>query len=171
MQGVVQVSLLELSQQANFWGLIEAFGFIHDRSHYARCVERQQAGELDIVLAHSGGETVGFCVLNYQPRYAYFKKCGLPEVQDLNVLRQNRRQGIGRKVIEFCEECARHKGYEEMGIGVGLDSSFGAAQRLYAAMGYIPDGAGLTYDRKLVAVGEFRPIDENLCLMMTKKLG
>lgn len=166
----MQVSLLELSRRGEFWDLLESFGFSHDRSHYERCLERQAAGDLDIVLAYLDTQAAGFCVLNYQPRYAYFKKCGLPEVQDLNVLRLHRRQGIGQKMIEFCEEYARCKGYVEMGIGVGLDSSFGAAQRLYVRLGYVPDGAGLTYDRKQVAVGEFRPIDENLCLMMTKKL-
>jgi hypothetical protein len=30
------------------------------------------------------------------------------------------------------------------GIGVGLDASYGAAQRLYARRGYVPDGRGLT---------------------------
>ena len=57
-----------------------------------------------------------------------------------------------------------------MGIGVGLYTSYGAAQRLYCKMGYVPDGNGVTYDRKLLAAGEFRPLDDQLCLMMIKDL-
>ena len=81
-----------------------------------------------------------------------------------------RRQGVGRSIIVFCEKLTAAKGHEQIGIGVGLDASFGAAQRLYVAMGYVPDGTGISYDRKQVTAGEFRPIDENLCLMMSKTI-
>jgi hypothetical protein len=57
-----------------------------------------------------------------------------------------------------------------MGIGVGLHRAFGAAQRLYIRLGYIPDGNGITYDRLQIAPGEFRPVDDDLCLIMVKEL-
>ncbi|MCB1839017.1 MAG: GNAT family N-acetyltransferase [Alphaproteobacteria bacterium] len=155
-----------------FWNVLEQAGLIHDREYYERCLERQERGEMEVLLAclKDQGTVTGFCLLNWRPKYAYFQKSGIPEIQDLNVLRDYRRQGVGRAVIEYCEETARKKGCREMGIGVGLDSRFGAAQRLYARMGYIPDGSGISYDRKQLACGDFRPIDENLCLMMTKAL-
>lgn len=156
----------------HFWTVLEQSGLIADRGYYERCLERQEKGEMDVLLGvlPEHAEAVGFCLLNWQPKYAFFRKAGLPEIQDLNVLRDYRRQGIGRSMIEYCEKLAREKGFREMGIGVGLDSRFGAAQRLYVRMGYIPDGSGVSYDRKQVACGDFRPIDENLCLMMTKAL-
>ncbi len=138
-----------------------------------RCLERKKLGEMEVLLASflpEKSRAIGFCLLNWQPKYAFFRKTGIPEIQDLNVLREYRRQGIGRAMIEYCEKLARDKGFSEMGIGVGLDSRFGAAQRLYVRMGYLPDGSGVSYDRKQVACGDFRPIDENLCLMMTKAL-
>lgn len=160
-----------------FRRMLEEQKFFHnEEAYFERCFERQALNELDIVIAwkedtgYSGQEerAVGYALLNWQPKYAFFRKCDLPEIQDLNVISEHRRQGIGRAVIEFCERRASKKGYTQMGIGVGLDASFGAAQRLYVTMGYIPDGSGISYDRIQVASGEFRPIDENLCLMMSK---
>ncbi len=153
-----------------FWAMLDTFRFQADREYYERCLERQSMGELAIILAELDDDIVGYCILNWQPKYAYFKKCELPEIQDLNVLPSHRRQGIGETLIRHCEGLARENGHAEMGIGVGLDASFGAAQRLYARLGYIPDGSGVSYDRKQVAAGEFRPVDENLCLMMTKTM-
>jgi len=156
----------------SFWTVLEQSGLIADRGYYERCLERQEKSEMDVLLGVLPEHAVaaGFCLLNWQPKYAFFRKTGIPEIQDLNVLREYRRQGIGRAMIEYCEKLARDKGFSEMGIGVGLDSRFGAAQRLYVRMGYLPDGSGVSYDRKQVACGDFRPIDENLCLMMTKAL-
>ncbi len=154
-----------------FQDMLGKFGFYIDHDYYERCFDRHKNGDIVIVLAEQiGGEYIGYCILNWQPKYAYFKKCNIPEIQDLNVLSRYRRRGVGRALIEYCEGAARSKGHKEMGIAVGMDSSFGAAQRLYVKMGYVPDGAGLCYDRKPVAVGEFKPIDENLSLMMIKAL-
>ncbi len=154
----------------DFWNMLDEFSFFIDRDYYERCIERHKNGELSIVMASVESINVGYCLLNWQPKYAYFKKCEIPEIQDLNVLPKYRRRGIGRALIEYCQDMARAKNHEEIGIGVGMDSSFGAAQRLYVRMGYIPDGAGICYDRKQVAIGEFRPIDEDLSLMMSKLL-
>ncbi len=153
-----------------FWNMIESLGFSVRRDYYERCIERHGLQEIKIIMAELDGVGIGYALFNRQPKYALFKKLGLPEVQDLNVHHRYRRQGAGQLLVEACEACARAEGYSDIGIGVGLDQSFGAAQRLYIRLGYIPDGVGVSYDRQQVAAGEFRPIDENLCLMMTKKL-
>ncbi len=168
----ISLSIEEISHnnQKDFWELLDNLKFHADIDYYERCVERHIQKKIKLLMAVFEGKPAGFCILNWQPKYAYFKKCGLPEIQDINVLPLYRRRGIGRAMVEFCENLARARGYDEMGIGVGLDSSFGSAQRLYVKMGYIPDGLGVCYDRKIVAKGEFRPIDENLSLMMIKLL-
>lgn len=153
-----------------FWAMLDEFTFHIDRGYYERCIERHENEELVLLVVSVDGQYIGYCLLNWQPKYAYFKTLSLPEIQDLNVLSQYRRRGIGKALVEHCENIAREKGHKEMGIGVGLNSSFGAAQRLYVRHGYIPDGYGVSYDRKVVAAGEFRPIDENLSLMMIKTL-
>lgn len=154
-----------------FWDLLENYSPQIDLSYYEGCFERQSNGDLDIYVASL--DCVGFvghCILNWYPRYALFKKLGIPEIQDLNVLNQHRRQGIGRFLIDFCEKETQSKGGSMIGIGVGLNARFGSAQRLYVKMGYVPDGMGVSYDRKQIGADEFKPIDDFLCLMMTKDI-
>lgn len=153
-----------------FWALIEKMGFLKDRTYYEQSIQRQETGALQAFLALTAGQAVGYCLLNWQPKYTYFKIHNIPEIQDLNVLRDFRNCGIGAALIRHCEAIASERKCPQIGIGVGLDNSFGSAQRLYAKLNYIPDGNGICYDRKQVTTGEFRPIDENLCLMMTKTL-
>jgi hypothetical protein len=49
-------------------------------------------------------------------------------------------------------------------------SQFGVAQRLYARLGYIPDGNGVTYDREIIAHNTSVRLDENLCMMLVKNI-
>ncbi len=139
-----------------------------DIDYFERNFDYQEAGEREVLVVAVEGEDAGYCILNWKPKYALFKKLEVPEIQDLNVLPKFRQRGIGTAMIEHCEEEAIRRGCEMMGLGVGVDVSYGPAQRLYTKLGYIPDGNGVTYDRKLVAAGEFKPIDDNLCLMMVK---
>ena len=81
-----------------------------------------------------------------------------------------RRKGLATVLIKHCEEYARELGYSDIGISVALHSGFGPAQRLYVKLGYVPDGAGVTYDRELISPMEMRPIDDDLCLMLVKAL-
>ena len=73
-------------------------------------------------------------------------------------------------MMKLLENIVSAAGYQRIGISVGVTAKYGAAQRIYAKMGYIPDGHGVTYDRESIKSGEFRPIDDNLCLMMVKEL-
>ena len=144
--------------------------------YFEEAFKRQDVGSLQIFLVgfEADGDTsfqiCGYCFLNFTPKYALFKKLGIAEVQDLNVEQYYRRQGVGKRLIRHCEEQVRDKGFAQIGIGVGLDGSFGAAQRLYVRMGYVPDGYGVTYDREFVACGDIFPIDDRLSLMMVKEL-
>lgn len=152
------------------WDMVMAMGSAKDIDYFERNFGHQDKGERDILVMRYQLKNAGYCIFNRQPKYAFFQKMGIPEIQDLNVLPEFRRQGIGAAGIAYCEALARREGYEQIGIGVGLYSSYGAAQKLYFAQGYIPDGNGVTYDRKPVAAGEFRMVDDNLCLMMVKTL-
>lgn len=167
----ITIRLLGDSERPLLAGLVDKLGHNFDAAYFDGCFEKQQAGTLDIYMALYRGEPAGYCLLNWQPKYGLFQKLGIPEIQDLNVVRALRRKGIGTSMISYCEDKARQKGNHQIGIGVGLGSSFGAAQRLYVKMGYVPDGSGVTYDRKQLAYGDLRPNDEQLCLMMLKSLG
>lgn len=138
--------------------------------YFETSLERQRQKKAALFIAAIGKQKVGYCILNFQPKYGLYKKLDIPEIQDLNVIPGYRRKGVGRALIEYCEKAAAEEGYSQAGISFGLHASYGAAQRLYVKMGYVPDGYGVTYDRMAVAAGEIRPVDDDLCLMMVKDL-
>ena len=134
--------------------------------YFKRCMEEQRT----VLFAALAGKNAGYGILNWNPRYNLYRKFSIPEIQDLNVLPEARKKGVATAMIAYCEKQAAAKGCETIGISVGLHSGFGAAQRLYVKLGYVPDGFGVTYDRQPVTAGELRPIDDDLCLMMVKVL-
>ena len=135
-----------------------------------RCLGEQQEGRRQVFVLAQDGRDIGMAMLNWQPLYAPFRRLGIPEIQDLAILPEARRQGAGAALVAYCEDAARARGGTDIGIAVGLTADFGAAQRLYARLGYFPDGFGVTYDRETVTQGAMRPVDENLCLMLMKAL-
>ena len=56
------------------------------------------------------------------------------------------------------------------GIGVGLNSDYGIAQRMYVKRGYVPDGLGLMYKYQKVEAGSKVKVDDDLTIMFTKRL-
>lgn len=150
--------------------LARAMGGGVDVAYYQYSFGLNDAGVRDVYIAWVDGVAVGFVMLNWQPKYAYFKAEGMPEIQDLNILPDYRGRGFGRALVTYCEDIAKKAGHTVMGIGVGLTANYGAAQRLYVRMGYVPDGFGVTYDRQFIRAGEFRPMDDDMSLMMVKDL-
>lgn len=141
-------------------------------SYFERSLVEQTDGKrlLFVAMEENGPRAVGYVHYNRFPHYAPFRRFGVPEIQDLYVHPDWRRQGIGFRLIQACEEQARRDGLNEIGIGVGVMSDFGDAQRLYIRHGFKPDGAGAVYEREPVRSGEIRALDDRLCLMMTKTL-
>ncbi len=122
------------------------------------------------VMAYEDGELAGFALLNWTPRYSLYRRLGIPEIQDLNVIPARRRKGIARMIVEYCENAARARGCDTMGIAVGLSKDYGPAQIMYIAMGYIPDGNGVTYDREGAQANMPYTLDDDLALMLVKPL-
>ena len=141
-----------------------------DVDYFEHQFERAGEGKRVVLIAAMNDENAGYCILNWEPKYGYFRSQNIPEIQDLNVLPAFRQRGFATRMIEYCEKAAVKKGRKLMGISFGLHAAFGPAQRLYVKIGYVPDGFGVTYDRKQVSAGEFRPVDDHLCLMMVKNL-
>lgn len=150
--------------------LSEALGKGDDSDYFKRCLQLQAEGRRILYIVSTQGRDAGYGILNWRPKYAPFKSLHIPEIQDLNVIPDFRRQGLASALIKHCELLAKEKGHSLMGIGVGLHYSYGPAQKLYIKLGYVPDGHGVNYDRKQVAFGDFRPVDDDLCLMLVKVL-
>lgn len=109
----------------------------------------------------------GFAILNYEPRYDLYRRMGIPEIQDVFVLPEARRNGVAKALIRHCEQ---HVKADMVGISVPVSPQFGAAQRLYYQLGYEPDGNGVTYERVALNHGDMVKLDDGLCLMMLKSL-
>jgi ribosomal protein S18 acetylase RimI-like enzyme len=120
-------------------------------------------------VAEHDSDFAGYCTLLWQSKYAPFRASGIPEISDLNVLPQYRRQGIGSRLLDAVEaEAARRS--TQVGLGVGLSANYGAAQRLYVRRGYVPDGRGITYEYAPVEYGTSVRIDDDATLMLVRTL-
>lgn len=137
-----------------------------EEGYFARCFESGRR----IFIAALDGREAGYGLLNFSPKYALYRKLEIPEIQDLNVIPDTRRNGVGAALISHCEGIIREAGHTQAGISVGLTKDYGPAQRLYAKLGYIPDGFGVTYDRQPVPPMSLQRVDDNLCLMLVKEL-
>lgn len=147
----------------------QAMGTPPGRDDFPRCLAAHAAGERIIFLAEGeDGAPLGYVQLNFKPVYQPFRRLSIAEVQDLNVVPDARNQGIGSALVDICEDTVRARGGSDIGISVGLVPSFGAAQRLYTARGYRPDGAGLCYDDVPVRVGSMVAADDLLTLKLVK---
>lgn len=149
---------------------LAALGNPNPDGYFARCFVEQAEGKRIILVAEIAGQIVGYVFLNMNPRYQMFRRLEIPEIQDLYVTSAARRQGVGEALVQSCEDRAHALGIMQMGIAVGLHAGFGAAQRLYARRDYVPDGAGVMYDRAPVHAGDMRLIDDDLTLMLVKEL-
>ena len=105
----------------------------------------------------------------YQCRWGGLKNQGLPSVVDLIVFESFRRKGIATKLMDKVEEKAstiNNKIY----LDVCMNSDYGPAQRLYIKRGYVPDGAGVYYEQRVLGLNEKCCNDDELTLCLVKKI-
>jgi GNAT superfamily N-acetyltransferase len=144
-------------------------GWNKPEMQYRQYLDEQLAGTRTCFIAIVHGQFAGYVTVNWRPSYPGFAERDIPEIQDLNVLRQFRRQGIASRLLDRAEaEVARHTGI--VGIGVGLHPGYNAAQRLYGVRGYVPDGRGVTYQDHYIEEGADVVLDDDLLLHFTKQL-
>ncbi len=144
--------------------------FATEEVYFERCLEEQAAGNRDVLLIFTENKLAGYCQYQRRPQYQPFRSLKIPEIQDLFIRPDYRQNGFATKLIEYCEDKALKEGHDMIGIGVGLYSSYGKAQRLYMKLGYQPDGGGIVYERNSVMPGQLYKVDDELCLMMIKQL-
>ena len=93
----------------------------------------------------------------------------IPEIQDLNVIRSRRREGIASWLLDEAEaRIVKQARYA--GIGFGLYADYGAAQRLYIQRGYVPEGRGIHYRNESLPPGACCTVDDDLVLYLVKPL-
>jgi GNAT superfamily N-acetyltransferase len=141
-------------------------GFEKWNSRYAE----HQSGQRITLLATDQDMFVGYGSLLWSSCYAPFREQGIPEIQDLVVSESRRRQGIATALVVALEKCVQDRGQKQVGLGVGMYTDYGNAQRLYIKRGYIPDGRGLTYKYLPACGGVSLRVDDDLLLWLIKQL-
>lgn len=151
----------------------QAIGWEKPTSLYEGYLKESERGERQVWVAFSDDLFAGYITLKRQSLYPSFMEQGIPEIMDLNVLPQFRKQGIGTQLLCTAEQEAA-KQHNVVGLGVGLyagqDGGYGSAQRLYIKQGYVPDGKGVTYNYRPVDPGNTHAVDDDLVLWMTKRV-
>ena len=147
----------------------QEIGWEKHASQYERYFMEQMLNIRDTYIAQRRGQFAGYLTICWQSTYAPFREKKIPEIMDFNVLPKFRRMGIGTQLMDRAEaEIAKVSSLA--GIGVGMTPDYGAAQRLYARRGYIPDGNGLYYMGRPVQYGQTFKVDDHLALYLTKEL-
>ncbi|GAA3704994.1 GNAT family N-acetyltransferase [Microlunatus aurantiacus] len=130
---------------------------------------RVSEGSLDMVVASVESEVTGYVLIKTRSNYLPFAAAGIPEIADFSVLRNRQRAGIGTALMDEAERrVARFSSV--VGLGVGLFSDYGTAQRMYVKRGYVPDGAGVVLDGVPVQQGTSIILNNDPELMFTKRL-
>ena len=89
---------------------------------------------------------VGYTNVLWSSEYESFRKQGIPEINDMNVIASLRGNGVGTKLVEAAEQIVRQNGKQIIGIGVGITPDYRVAQKLYPKLGYVSDGTGIHSD-------------------------
>ena len=148
----------------------ERLGWNKPKSQCEAYYAEQTAGVRSVLIARLKGGFAGYVTIKWIADYTPFVTNHLPEIQDLNVLPQFRKNGLGERLMRECEAAAKQRGMAEIGLGVGLLADYGSAQRLYFKLGYVPDGRGLHHNRQIVAYNQSVAADNDLVLYLSKKI-
>jgi GNAT superfamily N-acetyltransferase len=152
--------------------LSASFG-VYDKNKSIQLFEKyyleQKGGDIICLVANVDNLDIGYLTVCWKSLYDSFSRRAIPEIKDLNVLPHYRGKGYGARLMAHAEEIISEKS-DFAGIGVGLYSDYGIAQRMYVRRGYVPDGLGLMYKYQKVDPGSRVKVDDDLTIMFTKRL-
>jgi GNAT superfamily N-acetyltransferase len=137
---------------------------------WSRYFTEQQAKDRTAIIMEKEGRIIGYASLLRNSAYPFFKNESIPEINDVWIAEDKRRQGFGTMLLNHLEAMAIKEGYKKIGLGVGLYPDYGQAQKLYFSLGYEPDGKGITYKGAYVTPGVAYPVDDDLLLWLIKAL-
>lgn len=152
--------------------IVSAFtdiGWNKPPSLYQKYLKEQKNDQRCVWVAFKNNDFAGYVTLKWHSDYLPFREQNIPEISDLNVLPKFRKQGVATALLDRIEIEAL-KESPIVGIGVGLSSDYGDAQKLYIKCGYIPDGRGITHNYQPVHFGDTVHLDDDLVLWFRKCL-
>ena len=151
-----------------FYRTFLSYGWHPSLQTYENYYKEQERGARRVFVAVCRGEVSGYCTLVPQSG-AEAGDGRYPRIVDLSVFKHMQNRGIGNKLLDVVEQAASQLS-DRVYLAVGLHSGYGAAQRIYAKRGYLPDGTGVWYRGK--PLGQYEPCcnDDSLQLWMSKAL-
>lgn len=132
-------------------------------------LKAQDDNECSAFVSLCDGQVAGYVFLYYKCKWGGLKNQGVPGIVDLIVFDKYRRKGIATKLMDQAEEEARNIN-NQIYLDVCLNSDYGPAQRLYIKRGYVPDGAGVYYEQRVLGLNEKCCNDNELTLCLVKKI-
>lgn len=172
-ENVGKISLKQLSIANEAAQLTDEFArqfpWYSPSDYYATCLAENQAGSRVTLIAELDGKLAGCCHLKRESAYPYFREQNIPEINDLNVFPAYRRQKVASALLDELERIAAMYTCQ-VGLGVGLYSDYGNAQRMYTRRGYVLDGNGVMYKNQRVEPGCSVRVDDDLLLYLIKDL-
>lgn len=176
-----QVNLIEQDvtiremQKKDIHCLIETFCFpwssvVTTTIKWEQYYKEQQEQIRTVFLIEKQAQIIGYASLLRSSSYSNFKDNSIPEINDVWVSAEYRGKGFGKKLVMYLEKMAHQENHKQIGIGVGLYRDYGRAQKLYAQLGFVPDGQGVTYKYQPIVPGESYPIDDDLVMWLKKDL-
>jgi GNAT superfamily N-acetyltransferase len=84
-------------------------------------------------VAWDGGDPVGHAHVSWQKT-----TLGIPEIQDVFVLAERRREGIGTELSLAAERLTIERGLDRLSIGASVENE--GALRLYKRLGFVDSG-------------------------------
>ena len=168
--GIVLIRELREADAEYFAAEECAQGWESSPERYQIRLKDSAEGRCVALAAEYDGTPAGNINLYFETTGGPFRDKGYPVIVDLGVLEKFRRRGIGKRLMDMAEAIASERS-DTVCLAVGLHDGYGAAQRLYAKRGYVPDGSGIWYgDHPAWAYDESYPIDDDLVMWMSKKL-
>lgn len=145
----------------------KAQGWNKPAEQYQGYFKQQLNNERIVFLAFIEEMFCGYVTVKWVSDYSSFREREIPEISDLNVLKKQQKQGIGKFLIKAAEKTIFTKS-NLAGLGVGLLPDYGAAQKLYSKLGYKPDGLGITYQNRRCEYHSQVEVNDDLILWMIK---
>ena len=147
-----------------------AQGWHPDINYYHMRMREAAEGKCAALTAEYNGNPAGSLYLYFDAQEGPFKGMKIPEIVDFSVLQKYQRKGIGNRLMDTAEQLAAQRS-DTVTLSVGLCREYGAAQRIYAKRGYIPDGSGVWYqNQQCIQYETTCTIDDDLVLFLSKKL-
>ena len=102
--------------------------------------DRIQKGESTIFIAWRDGKAIGFTQL--YPTFSSVSMKKMYILNDLYVINEMRGLGIGKDILNYCQQWAKEKGYKGLSLETAVDNQ---AQKLYEREGWSTDEGFLHY--------------------------